>query len=62
MGPGLLSLLKVDQFLGERNEYQKNKWTPHCQTEFYGNPKIITFLHLEDFYFGPNTALKKNDS
>jgi hypothetical protein len=23
------------------------------------NPKKITVLHLEDFYFGPNTALKK---
>ena len=26
------------------------------------NPKKITVLHPEDFYFGPNTALKKNDS
>ena len=26
-----------------------------------GNPKKITVLHLENFYFGPNTALKKND-
>ena len=27
-----------------------------------GNPKKTTVLHLEDFYFGPNAALKKNDS
>ena len=26
------------------------------------NPKKITVLHLENFYFGPNAALKKNDS
>jgi len=25
------------------------------------NPKKITVLCLENFYFGPNTALKKND-
>ncbi len=26
------------------------------------NPKKITVLRLENFYFGPNAALKKNDS
>ena len=26
------------------------------------NPKKITVLHLENFYFGPNTVFKKNDS
>jgi hypothetical protein len=42
-----------------RNEVQKNKWTPYCQTEFDGESEKITVLHLENFYFRANTVLKK---
>ncbi len=30
--------------------------------EFDGESNKITVLCLENFYFGPNAALKKNDS
>jgi hypothetical protein len=45
-----------------RNEVQKNNPTPYCLTEFHGESEKITVLHLENFRFGPNTVLSKNDS
>ena len=37
-------------FMG-RNEVQKNKWTPHYQTEFDEESEKITVMCLENFYF-----------
>jgi hypothetical protein len=34
-----------------RNEVQKNKWSPHYQTELDGESEKKTVLHLENFYF-----------
>ena len=43
-------------------EVQKNKWTPHCQTEFDGESEKNNRFAPRGLFFGPNTALIKNDS
>ena len=44
-----------------RNENQKNKWTPHNQTEFDGEPEKITLLRpgQRTFIFDQIPFLKK---
>jgi hypothetical protein len=54
------SKINFDPNPSGRNEVQKkNKWTPHYQTEMDRESEKITDLHLENFYFRPNTVLKK---
>jgi len=48
--------------LWDRNEVQKNKPTPYCQTEFYGDSEEKSVFAPENLFFGPNMALIKNGS
>ena len=39
--------MKFDTTFRGRNEVQKNKWRPHYQTEFDGEPEKKTFCDLD---------------
>jgi hypothetical protein len=55
--------INFDTSFRGRNEVQKNKWTPHYQTEFDGESEKITVLCVKHFNFGlknvVNCGLKK---
>jgi hypothetical protein len=52
-------LQNFDTTFRGRNEVQKINGHHMVRQNLMGNPKKITVLHLEDFNFGPNAALKK---